>query len=290
MSKRSSPSLSERTKAEVQNATGRFFLPTLIVIGVVAIGVVCAVVAYGIFFPDQYRNNGTWGDFTGGLLNPILTCLTFIGVLLTVALQRLELTFTREEVARSADALEAQEQSLSFQNFETTFFEMLKMNNEINSSIDLYNYQTKRTTKGRDTFGVFLERLHARYIEKDRHVQQGYARFWKDAHTELAHYFRFLFNFVRFVDEAKKSEPYHMRLLRSQLSNSELALLFYNSLTPEGKKFRQYVEKHALFDNIHVSKLLEQKHILLFARAAYGNNEEVLALYDRLQQEKQDGS
>jgi hypothetical protein len=271
-----------KAENEVQNAVGRRFIPTLIGIGAAASILVLGVVSYGYLYPDTYRTNGPWGDFAGGLLNPVLTCLTFIGVLLTIALQRVELAFTREEVSRSADALEAQGASLSFQNFETTFFEMLKMNNEIIQAIDLFNRRDQRTTKGRDCFDVFVGRLSTQFFRCGEDIQEGYNVFWESARTELAHYFRFLFNFVRLVDENEESKPYHMRLLRSQLSDGELVLLFYNSLTPAGGKFRPYAESHALFDNLPIARLLDPAHVILFDRSAYGENAEALSLYDGL--------
>jgi hypothetical protein len=34
---------------------------------------------------------GEWGDFFGGVLNPLLTFLTFMGLLITIILQQQEL-------------------------------------------------------------------------------------------------------------------------------------------------------------------------------------------------------
>lgn len=48
---------------------------------------------------------GEFGDFFGGVLNPLLTFLTFMGLLITIVLQHTELRESREEFARSADAL-----------------------------------------------------------------------------------------------------------------------------------------------------------------------------------------
>ncbi|GEP10257.1 hypothetical protein MGN01_21020 [Methylobacterium gnaphalii] len=48
---------------------------------------------------EAYTRLGQVGDFFGGVLNPLLTFLTFIGVLATIFLQREELKETREEVS-----------------------------------------------------------------------------------------------------------------------------------------------------------------------------------------------
>ena len=80
---------------------------------------------------------GEWGDFFGGVLNPILTFLTFMGLLITIVIQQKELRESRRELKRSADALLEQVDNSRQQNFETTFFQMLATHNRIVDSIDL---------------------------------------------------------------------------------------------------------------------------------------------------------
>lgn len=55
---------------------------------------------------------GTFGDFFGGVLNPILTFLMFMGLLITIVLQQKELKLTRAESRRAADALAKQTELL----------------------------------------------------------------------------------------------------------------------------------------------------------------------------------
>lgn len=57
---------------------------------------------------------GTFGDFIGGTLNPVLSFLSLIALLFTIVLQqkelgysRKELEYTRKELERSAKAQEA---------------------------------------------------------------------------------------------------------------------------------------------------------------------------------------
>lgn len=58
---------------------------------------------------------GTFGDFFGGVLNPILTFLTFMGLLFTILLQQSELKLTRKELKDSAAALSDQAKTLAQQ-------------------------------------------------------------------------------------------------------------------------------------------------------------------------------
>lgn len=244
--------------------------------------IVAAVLGTGYWRVEQFKALGPWGDFAGGLLNPVLTFLTFIAVLLTLWLQRDELALTRDEMIRSADALEEQGKTLRRQSFENTFFEMLRLHNSIVESIDLVNGDNGVITKGRDAFRVFYTRLTKIYREnakkaagryEDRNVVEvSYFTFWKDAQTELSHYFRFLFNFFRFIDKSGFEGEYYVKLLRSQLSDAELLILFYNNLSESGAPFQYYANKYALFDNMPVVRLLERNHAEMADQAAFGNN------------------
>jgi hypothetical protein len=57
-------------------------------------------------FIEEEPSCGPFGDFFGGMLNPTLTFLMFMGLLSTINLQQKELSLTRKEYIRTADALE----------------------------------------------------------------------------------------------------------------------------------------------------------------------------------------
>lgn len=87
---------------------------------------------------DTLEILGPFGDFFGGMLNPILTFCSFMALLMTIVLQQKELKLTREELEEtrkatrdSAEALQEQSHSIKLQNFENTFFNMLNLHREI---------------------------------------------------------------------------------------------------------------------------------------------------------------
>lgn len=69
---------------------------------------------------------GPFGDFFAGLLNPLFTLLMFVGLVITIVLQRVELGLTREELAGSAEALRGQVSIGQHQNFSNLFLILLK--------------------------------------------------------------------------------------------------------------------------------------------------------------------
>lgn len=223
---------------------------------------------YGDNLVYSHEKWAQFGDFFGGVLNPVYALLAFIALLYTINLQRTELRQARNEFRRSADALTDQGKSIEKQNFESTFFHLLNTHNNIVSSIDLQSEKGKVTT-GRDCFRVFYTRLTKTFRQNqqkfknktDRQMlDSAYRSFWKDHQTELGHYFRYLFNIIRFLDESQYSEGPYIKFLRAQLSDQELLLLFYNCLSPQGAPFIEYVYRYKLFDNLPKVRLLEAQH------------------------------
>lgn len=233
---------------------------------------------------QAFIERGPWGDFFGGVANPILTFLTFICVLGTLYLQHQELGLSRKELSRSAKALEKQNESTEEQKKQNIFFQMLSLHNQIIESIDLHTAQNKTLiAKGRDCFSRFYTRLAESYqaeVRKGQYsdlecIQRAYRTFWNKHQLELGHYFRFLYRMIIFTDQEFRQNDYYMGILRAQISDQELLLLFYNTLTPQGEAFKPLIEKWALFDNLPVMRLLSHsdQHKTLFSETAYSSRQ-----------------
>lgn len=82
-------------------------------VAVYATSVVFLTNLTSVFSSDS--SYGTFGDYFGGMLNPILTFLTFMGLLMTIVLQQKELRLTRNELKESSIALAEQAETLALQ-------------------------------------------------------------------------------------------------------------------------------------------------------------------------------
>tara|TARA_A100000171_G_C2102636_1_gene130544 strand:- start:244 stop:978 length:735 start_codon:yes stop_codon:yes gene_type:complete len=234
---------------------------------------------FGIKDPENYIKLGAWGDFFGGTLNPVLSFIAILGLLLTIVMQRDELSLTRQELSRSASALENQARLLNQQSFENTFFNLLSLHNEIVNSIDLMS-DGKVTASGRDCFTSFHRRLGQEYrkaskshedLDEIEIIRIAFENFWSRNQTDLGHYFRLMFNIVKFVSESEFKDSYYIKFLRAQISDQELVIIFYNCLTPQGQKFKKYAEKYSLFDNIEKKSIFSiEDHCKLFEPVAFG--------------------
>ena len=242
-----------------------------------ALAILLVVLGIGLFRIRDLTPN-EWGDFFGGVANPLLTFLTFTGLLITIILQQTELRETRKELKRSADALSAQNESRRKQNFESTFFQMLSIHNSIVNSIDLVNDKGIRT-QGRDCFSVFYTRFNKIFRAREERyyknvfssepLSAAYSEFWNAHQSELGHYYRYLYNIVRFIkDEGQESGPY-IRLIRAQLSDQELLLLFYNCISDNGGNFTPLIVEFCLLNNMPRKKALDRDHLNLISQKAF---------------------
>lgn len=253
----------------------------------VAIFVLGSLFLTWLLLNNDIHNRGTFGDMFGGV-NALFSGLAFGGVVFAILLQRKELIlqrkelkFTRAEFEGQKIQLEAQNKTLQKQNFENTFFELLRLQNEITQSIDLVDSSNK-ITKGRDCFRVFYTRFikswnkahpdHQGEHQKDR-INKTYLAFYQTYQSEFGHYFRSLYNMVKFVDISHvEDKRLYTNLIRAHLSSYELALLFYNALSDMGRdKFKPLIEKYSLLKTVPETELLNPKdHIDLYDRNAYG--------------------
>lgn len=230
----------------------------------------------GIVFYINGVELGQLGDFIGGVLNPILTFLTFLGLLITIVIQQAELRESRKELSRSATALEKQIKAVDRQNLESTFFQMLSLHNTILNSIDIEGTDGY-LLKSRDAFKKFFTVYEWAYKNTQRfqdekiRIYEAYQVFWEKYQQDLSHYFRYLYSVISFIDENSLDDRY-IKILKSQLSDYELAVIFYASVSDIGKDYQKYIEKYALFDNLPGKLILQKNHKDIFSPSAYGNN------------------
>ena len=246
-----------------------------------------AVVAYWVLEQifDSASAPPSKGDLFEGV-SAIFSALALGGVIYTVflqskelMLQRQELRETREELKGQRLAAEQQANLIRTQRFENTFFSLLE---RLSSDVQaLQADNLGHDFDGRKTFHLFYEHFRGAYlsvnenaVDKDSQdfLDQLYQKFYKEQESGLGHYFRLLYNIVKFVDNSSESDKkFYINILRAQLSSNELLLLFYNGLSAYGDKFKPLIEKYGLLENVPEEKLLNTGHKKQYAESAFGD-------------------
>lgn len=232
-------------------------------------------------------DRGTFGDMFGAV-NALFSGLAFAGLIVTLIMQHEELGLQREELAQTNKELAAQREEFADQNktmkiqrFENTLFNMLSLHQDIVNG--LY-YVPKdgddrtRESKGRYVFDVFYNTIFIRF--KDEWLSDrvdGIKEIIQYENTPEAYlhvreisifdnYFRHLYRMFKYIDVSPlidDSERYdYACIVRAQLSDYELLMLFYNALNVRDHgdlKFKQLIEKYAVFNNIR-EEMLARKH------------------------------
>ena len=222
--------------------------------------------------------SGTFGDAFGAL-NALFSGLAFSGFMITLLLQRKDLSDGQAENAR--------------QQVESQFYNMLKLQQAVVSGFDLQqtkfqyisNSSIQVITQGRDCFKTWVDRLASEYHSaksstKTDKLKEAYRELWNEHRGDLSLYFRSLYTLFKFVS---KSDYVDKRWLasvaRSFISDYELIVLFYNCLMPNGEKFQVYACEFAVFDNLDVSLLLNVDDVLKMSPEAFGDNPEALKIF-----------
>lgn len=223
---------------------------------------------------------GEWGDFFGGVLNPILTFIMFMGLLITIVLQQRELSEARIQFERSANALINQGKISKHGAFENTFFELISVFNGVVSQIDLVNSSTKIVTSGRDCFSVFYTRLNKEYRDRSKKHKKRYSDaeilnwsfdlFLKANQQDLVHYFRLISTIVDYANAAPEYPEKYQNILRALLSDREVLLLFYFCVAGKNPELKLQVEKFGMLAGLQREYLLDQSHLGLVDISAFG--------------------
>ncbi|MGR3814412.1 MAG: putative phage abortive infection protein [Cognatishimia activa] len=212
--------------------------------------------AFGV--TEEAVSLGDWGDAFAPL-NTLFSGLAFLGVAATVILQSSTSKRTQIEVGKS--------------EFERTFFQVFGLIRELRSEL-------RFVQKGRPGLSLHggaskfepnsekqgIEAIKAAYREtdkaiRDRHSSNG----WVDKamlgkiynisvnrrhEAEFGPYFRAIYTLLKRIDlcpylnQAEKLD--YSRLLRSQMTSHEAALLGLNGLSPNAKDLMNYLEKYRM--------------------------------------------
>ncbi|WP_019409511.1 putative phage abortive infection protein [Pseudomonas psychrophila] len=234
------------------NGDGR--TPTLNVKKVIAAGTLLVVLTVGAFAVSliwltwpvselSIDKSGTFGD-SFGALNALFTGLGFMGLLVTIFLQREDLKLTREELSETRQEIKTQSKTFQQQQFEESFYRLLTLYKENLSTLSANNIlSSHEKSYGIDALSVFLTRFdnawrkHKSYKFPD-HIEDKeeyvYLLF-QTSHSVFIRQGRYIATFIALLNmiekdshAAERKESY-LAILSSQLTIYELKYLFYQS-------------------------------------------------------------
>ncbi len=210
----------------------------------------------------------------------LFSALAFVGLIWTVVLQQDELRAQRKQ-------FQEQVKELGQQSSEAMLLGLLNQLNDLRNNV-VWETKSKGRRSGRSAIreindhvrkALVLDEQHLTSLPSDERQQLiatggpglgaeepvVVAR-WEVLYTPeisdaLGHLFRTTYVIARFIDEDEHlNKDVSYRILRSQWSQAEMALLFYNAVSPRGAKMRALIDEHHLLQNLHSTFLAERGH------------------------------
>lgn len=219
---------------------------------------------------DKQETWGQFGDFIGGTLNPLIAIAALIALIQTIRLQATELNNSTIQLEKSANALAAQNEATKKQSFESSFFNMTLIFNELVRDLSHDGSNGKECIRKihQSLSGLYLHNIKlGNNIEPtEKAINMHYKEFYEEYGHLIEHYFRTLYNIIKFIDSSHldwESKKFYAELIRAQLSRYEINLILYNCISSHGKKFLPLVKKYNLLKHLEPASLPEEAHAKL---------------------------
>ncbi len=169
------------------------------------------------------------------------------------------------------------------QKFNTNFFQLLRVHQDIVNALDLEPSQTNKSLiTGRDCFRTWYKQFETDYknnVEARKHkglerIKISFEAFFKTRQSDLDHYFKNFVGILNFIDKStQEDKQFYTDIIRNQLSSNELLMLFYYGLSGKNNHFKILVENYHLFLDLPIADLYEKDDVSLYETNAYGKKE-----------------
>lgn len=163
---------------------------------------------------------------------------------------------------------ELQNKTLRKQSFENLFFQLIRNYSDIVNSM-VYK-SSDETSKGKDYFKfVYNDFLKMKSIWDDRNAKNeedrinlAFTEFYARFEGELGNYFRNLYYILKCINTSdSEDKKMYSNIVRAQLTNHQLALLFYDCISDFGKdNFKLLAEEYEIYKYLPDELLIKTEH------------------------------
>jgi len=222
-------------------------------------------------FSQDKSEWGAFGDFIGGILNPMIAAFALFWLITSVNLQIKELRKTNEALEKTVQTAEKQQNQSSIQNFESLFFQLLKTKND---SLDDIEYKKQNYDSNQPTTITILKSVDAikeHIIDFKNDPRGDWLNYYEEKMLDYTgSYFRICYQVVKLINKSeilKASIPMsedknivysaeqkkYFDIFRATLTKHEIEAFFFNCLNQYGnKKFKKMIEKYGLFEPLPI--------------------------------------
>lgn len=233
-----------------------------------------------IFYVYNFGNNklsndtgdwGTFGDYIGGTLNPILAFFSFLALCYTINLQNKQLQRTDEQLAQNKLALEQNAKALELNNQElNNSTEQLKLSAKAQLEMEktqriqrfegLFTYMANELSRMQGN----LNGLSIQNILKNsskRHYWYAATRNTLGINVTYSQFCIYLYQILKLIDDQDdniisfQDKKRYSNIIRSSLNIPSIQLCFLNNITlgpydGDFKKYKILLEEYSFFEHM----------------------------------------
>lgn len=245
----------------------------------------------GFGFSTDSSMWGTFGDFVGGILNPVIALLAFYWLTQSVLIQKTELKETK-------DALVASSVTQEKNRFESSFYSLLEQFNIVLNSLQLDTPGIRDTMKQ----GA-IKRAHRSILNNEgiTDARQAKQKLNDKFNSELGHLFRILYQLLKLIaikchegDDEKiniqnfssqllinvpvsNDEKFYSNIVRSFLDFRVTQLLAVNCYCDSDEdsyyKYRLLIERYSFLEHMPLDGKVEQSLFSQYDKSAFGKSD-----------------
>ncbi|MHB8260132.1 MAG: putative phage abortive infection protein [Bacteroidia bacterium] len=199
-------------------------------------------------------SHGNLGSYLSGTAGVLFSILTISFLLISIFQNKQVIEMQREELEDTRKEFIQQNETLKNQRFENTFFHLLNLHNEIvdklyitrekitghegeekKNNTNLVTYEKREFFDGAMLvleYGNNLKDEFSDIKENIASIRDAYTDFNYTYGSYLSHYFRNLYHIYKYIYLStlikEKEKSFYASIVRAQLSDKELTLIFYN--------------------------------------------------------------
>lgn len=273
-----------------------------IIIGIIAIILVFLSSSFNEFFDDRKHSINEYAELIGGFVGSLWALAGVLLFYASLASQQKDIEEQRnllvrqiDEVVKQTDEFRKQSDIQAKQQYENTYFQLLRFHNDIITSIileindlDFVTGTNKiRQITGRKSFVEYYD-IYKRFFNTQleilmtgelnntilqKIVDNSYRQFYDEYQADLGHYFRNLYNILYFIDNLEDDEKskFYLELLHAQLSNYELALLYFHCACSSNLEFKSLLEKYEILSTLPDDEIISMSK-KLYTPKAFGKD------------------
>lgn len=208
---------------------------------------------------------GQFGDFFGGVLGTIFALISVL-FLINTFIQQQKITSKNEILVNS-------------QRFNDLFFELLNLyqsqTKELQDEGEFEKEEGEKKIKykyscdNKDFFDFNKKKMQESFVpqnsysKNNREARNSYSLFYLEHKSKLAIYYRTLYRIFDLIENSnlldEPSKRHYSKIIRAQLTESELFFLRYNALTYYGENFIFFLNRYNVLKHLPHFELLEFK-------------------------------